>query len=449
MSKPVKISRGLDIPIKGKAKPTETETEKPLLYALKPTDFHGLRPKVVAKPGMHVKAGSVVFYNKFHPDVKFCSPVSGEVIDVIRGEKRKILEIIIKSDGKQDTETFDIPDLNDAKSGDIKSVMLESGLWPLIVQRPFGIIPPPGDSPDAVFVSLFNTAPLAPDMDFVMKDQTDDLKTGAEVMHKLTGKNIHFGLSVNSDDKLYNDIPHAEFYHFKGPHPAGNVGTQINKIRPINKDEIFWTLKPQDLAVIGRFFREKSYKPWRKIAFAGSELKETFYAKVLPGASLKHIVEQYRTQDNVRMIGGDVLTGSKLNDNAFLGYHDDMISVIPEGDYYEFFGWVKPGFNKYTASRNYFSWMIPGKKYRLNTNFHGGHRAYVMTGEYEKVCPLDIYPLYLIKACLTEDIDKMEELGIYEVLEEDLALCEFVCTSKTEVQQILRESLDMLRKELS
>ncbi len=449
MSKPVKISRGLDIPINGKVKLSEKKTENPSLCALKPTDFHGVRPKVVAKPGMQVKAGSVVYYNKFFPEVKFCSPVSGEVIDIIRGEKRKILEIIIKPDGKQNTETFDIPDINDAKAEDIKSVMLESGLWPLIVQRPFGIIPPPVDSPDAVFVSLFNTAPLAPDMDFVLKDQINDLQTGAEVIHKLTGKNTHFSLSVKSDDNLYKNIPHAEFHYFKGPHPAGNVGTQINKIRPLNKNEIIWTLKPQDLAAIGRFFREKSYNPWRKIAFAGSELKETFYATVLPGASLKHIVEQYRTQDNVRMIGGDVLTGSKLSDNAFLGYHDDMISVIPEGNYYELLGWAKPGFNKYTASRNYFSWLIPGKKYRLDTNYHGGHRAYVMTGEYEKVCPLDIYPLYLIKACMTEDIDKMEELGIYEVLEEDLALCEYVCTSKTEVQKILRESLDMLRKELS
>ncbi|MGC9331611.1 MAG: Na(+)-translocating NADH-quinone reductase subunit A [Bacteroidales bacterium] len=449
MSKPVKISRGLDIPIKGEVKLSEKMTETPLLYALKPTDFHGIRPKVVAKQGMHVKAGSVVFYNKFHPDVKFCSPVSGEVIDIIRGEKRKILEIIIKSDGKQDTETFDIPNLNDAETDDIKIVLLASGLWPLILQRPFGIVPAPSDKPDAVFVSLFNTAPLAPDMDFVLKDQLNDLQTGAEVIHKLTGKNIHFGLSVNSDDKLYKDIPHAEFHYFKGPHPAGNVGTQINKIRHLNKNEIIWTLKPQDLTVIGRFFRDKSYNPWRKIAFAGSELRETFYSTVLHGASLKHIVEQYRTQDNVRIIGGDVLTGSTLNENAFLGYHDDMISVIPEGNYYELLGWAKPGFKKYTASRNFFSWMIPGKKYRLDTNYHGGHRAYVMTGEYEKVCPLDIYPVHLIKACITNDIDRMEELGIYEVLEEDLALCEFVCTSKTEVQHILRESLDMLRKELS
>lgn len=449
MSKPVKISRGLDIPIKGQAKLTEKETEKPSLYALKPTDFHGLRPKVVAKPGMHVKAGSVVFYNKFHPDVKFCSPVSGEVVDIIRGEKRKILEVIIKSDGQNTSEKIDVPDLNDVLEDDIKKLLLQAGLWPLILQRPFGVIPGPADSPDAVFVSLFNTAPLAPDVDFIMKDQVNDLKTGAEVIHKLTGKNIHFGLSVNSNDNLYKGIPHAEFHYFKGPHPAGNVGTQINKIRPINKNEIIWTIKPQDLAVIGRFFREKTFNPWRKIVFAGSELREGFYSKVLPGASLNHVIEQNQIQDNVRVISGDVLTGRKLDDHAFLGYNDDMITVIPEGNYYEMFGWAKPGFNKYTASRNYFSWMIPGKKYRIDTNYHGGHRAYVMTGEYEKVCPFDIYPVHLIKACMTDDIDKMEELGIYEVIEEDLALCEYVCTSKTEVQQILRESLDMLRKELS
>ncbi|MFO7789332.1 MAG: Na(+)-translocating NADH-quinone reductase subunit A [Bacteroidales bacterium] len=449
MSKPVKIRRGLDIPIKGKAELIEKEIEHSQMYALKPMDFHGLRPKIVAKPGTKVKAGSVVFYNKFDPDVKFCSPVSGEVTEIVRGEKRKILEIRIKSDGNHTSEQFDIPDLNDVKDDDIRGLLLQTGLWPLIIQRPFGVVPSAGDTPDAVYVSLFDTAPLAPDMDFILKDQIEDLSAGAEVIHKLTGKKINFGLSVKSDKTLYNNLPHANFYSFTGPHPSGNVGTQINKISPINKNEIIWTLKPQDLAVIGRFFKEKTFNPWRKIAFAGSELKKTFYARVLPGVSLKHIIEQYRIQDNVRMISGNVLTGIKLNEYAFLGFNDDVITVIPEGDYYELLGWAKPGFNKYTASRNYFSWLIPGQKYRLDTNYHGGHRAYVMTGEYEKVCPLDIYPVQLIKACLIEDIDKMEELGIYEVLEEDIALCEFVCTSKTEVQAILRKSLDMLRKELS
>lgn len=449
MTKPVKIRKGLDVPIKGEPEKIIKELSTPEIFALKPTDFHGVRPKVIAKPGTRVKVGSVVYYNKFHPEVKFTSPVSGEVTEIVRGEKRKILEIRITSDGKFEKEKFDMPDPETDDMFAIRSVLLKSGLWPLIVQRPFGVIPAPEDEPDAIFVSLFNTAPLAPDMDFVLKEQIEDLKRGAKIIHKMTGRMINFGLSTTSDKKMYEDIPYAEFHTFQGPHPAGNVGTQINKIRPINKGEIFWTLKAQDLAVIGRFFREKFPNPRRMIAFTGSEMKERFYANVLPGASLQSVIDKYRIQDNVRTISGDVLTGTKLTEQAFISFQHDMITLIPEGDYYEFFGWAKPGFNKFSVSKTYFSWLFPGKKYRLDTNYHGGERAYVMTGEYETVCPIDIYPLQLVKACMIKDIDKMEELGIYEVLEEDMALCEFVCTSKTEVQAILREALDMLREELS
>ncbi len=449
MAKHVTIRKGLDVPIKGKPEKQVEELQPPEIFALKPTDFHGVRPKVIAKPGTKVKVGSVVYHNKFHPEVKFTSPVSGEVTEIVRGEKRKILEIRIKSDGAFDAEAVDIPDPAAADEAAIKEVLLTSGLWPLIVQRPFGVIPAPDDKPDAVFVSLFNSAPMAADLDFVLKDQLEDLKMGAEIIHKLTGKSIHFGLSNASDASMYKHLPHAEFNTFKGPHPAGNVGTQMNKIRPINKGEKFWTLKAQDLALIGRYFRTKELNPSRIVAFTGSELKKRFYASVLPGASLKSVIDKHKTQDNIRIISGDVLTGKKLTENAFISFQHDMLSVIPEGDYYEFFGWAKPGFDKFSVSKTYFSWLFPGKKYRLDTNYHGGPRAYVVTGEYEKVCPIDIYPQQLVKACLIQDIDKMEELGIYEVIEEDMALCEFVCTSKTEVQKILREALDMLREELS
>jgi Na+-transporting NADH:ubiquinone oxidoreductase subunit A len=446
MGKPIKIHRGLNIPIKGEAEKRFKDISPDKLYALKPTDFHGVRPKLIAKPGDMVKIGSPVFYDKFHPEVQFCSPVSGVVKELIRGEKRKLLEIIIESDNKFDA--IEIGALgNDAEA--IRDSLLKFGYWPMIIQRPYGVIANPQDKPDFVFVSAFDSSPLAPDYQFILKDKKDEIKAGFDIISKLAEKPIHIGLKEGESHELFYSIENLNIHEFAGPHPVGNVGTQINKIRPINKSEIYWTINIQDVARIGAFFLNQKIDYSRCIAVTGSVLKETWYSNVLPGQMVTSLISDNLTEENLRVISGNVLTGKQISKSGYLSFYENQLSVIPEGDYYEFFGWLVPGFKKFSTSRSYLSWLMPKKKYKMDTNYHGGERAYVVTGEYEKVCPLDIYPQQLIKACMMQDIDKMEQLGIYEVIEEDMALCEFVCTSKTEVQSILRDSLDMLRKEMS
>lgn len=449
MAKTIKIRKGLNIPLKGTADKIMFECKTSNIYALKPTDFNDLIPKLVVKHGDIVKAGSVVYYDKLCPEVKFCSPVSGKVKEIIRGEKRKILEILIESDGNFSQEKFNIQDGSTSNSENVRNLLLESGLWPMISQRPYGVIADPKDIPDKVFVSVFDSSPLAPDLDYVTEGREDDLKKGIEVIQSITGKEINLGISVNSNQSIYNRFNNTKVHIFQGPHPAGNVGVQINKISPINKNEIFWTLKLQDLAIIGRFFRTGQYDMSRIIALAGAELVNKKYVKIISGQSVEPLLYENLLNENVRVISGNVLTGKNIGKTGFLSFNEDQISVIPEGDHFDMFGWIAPGFKKFSVSRTFPSWLLQKRKYSIDTNLNGGERSYVMTGEYEKVCPLDIYPLQLIKACMVNDIDQMEALGIYEVVEEDLALCEFVCTSKTPVQKILRESLNMLRKEMS
>jgi Na+-transporting NADH:ubiquinone oxidoreductase subunit A len=371
------------------------------------------------------------------------------VKEIIRGDKRKILEILIESDGNYSQEKFNVQDVNTSNSENVRTLLLESGLWPLISQRPYGVIACPKDIPDKVFVSAFDSSPLAPDLDYVTKGMEDDLKKGIEVIQSITGREINIGISVNSNQSIYNRFKNTTVHSFQGPHPVGNVGVQINKISPINKNEIFWTLKLQNLEIIGRFFRTGQYDMSRIIALTGSELVNKKYVKIISGQSVKPLLYENLLNENVRVISGNVLTGKNIGKTGFLSFNEDQISVIPEGDHFDMFGWITPGFKKFSVSRTFPSWLLQKREYQIDTNLHGGERSYVMTGEYEKVCPMDIYPLQLIKACIVKDIDQMEALGIYEVVEEDLALCEFVCTSKTPVQKILRESLNMLRKEMS
>lgn len=449
MSKLIKVRQGLNIPLKGEAEKQVIDVLPSKLFALKPTDFHGIRPKVIVKPETAVKIGTSIFYDKFNPEVQFCSPVSGVVKEIVRGEKRKLMEIIIESDGKQEVEKHEIPEYQNVAPEDLIQTLLDTGFWPLIMQRPYGIIADRKITPDFVFVSTFDSAPLAPNFNYVLKNMKDELKLGLEILHKISGKEIHLGINAKAENTLFENLPHTVINRFDGPHPAGNVGTQINAIRPINKGEVFWTINIQNVAMIGRLFLNKTIDFSRTIALVGSELTQTGYINVLPGQSVKEILDARLSNDNVRVISGNPLTGKQIHKSGFLSFQENQLTVIPEGDYYELFGWLLPGFKKYSASRTFFSWLTPRKKYRLDTNYHGGERAYVVTGEYEKVCPLDIYPQQLVKACMVNDIDKMEQLGIYEVIEEDMALCEYVCTSKIEVQSILRESLNMLRKEMS
>ncbi len=451
MPKVYKIRKGLNIPLKGEAEKVFTRAEQAESYAVKPIDFPGLTPKLSVKEGDKVKAGSPVYFDKRNPDVLFTSPVSGEVHLVKRGERRKILEITIKPDTEQEYEDFGKSEPKTLSREEVIAKMLKSGVWPALKQRPYAVVAKPTDKPKAIHISAFDTAPLSPDLDFAVKDEAEAFQTGIDALSKLTSGKIH--LNVNADfppSSVFAKAKGVQLNHFSGPHPAGNVGIQIHHIDSINKGEIVWTISPQDVIILGRLFNKGIYDATKVIALAGSEVTKPRYFILKSGASIANIIHDNITDvpEKLRFISGNVLTGKKIDKNGYLGFYDNMISVIPEGDYYEFFGWAAPGFGKHSMSRAFFSWLMPGKKYRLDTNYHGGERAYVVTGQYEKVLPMDIYPVHLVKAILADDIDKMENLGIYEVAEEDFALCEYVCTSKTEVQAIIRNGIELMIKEL-
>jgi len=449
MSEVIKIRKGLDIKLKGKADKIFIKAPRSKTYSVKPVDFQTLTPKIVAKPCVEVKVGSTLFYDKYRPEIKFVSPVSGIVQKILRGERRRIIAIIVEDDGKDAALSFKKGDPNSMSREEIVENLLESGLWPVIHQRPYDVIASPADNPKGIFISGFDTAPLAPDYDFIMKDNENEFQVGIDVLARLTEGKVHLGLDARYPAaKAYTEARNVERHYFKGPHPAGNVGIQIHKISPVNKGEKVWTVKPQDVITIGKLFLTGKYDPSVVVALCGSEVKKPVYYKLIRGAEVASIVNDNLAQENVRMISGNVLTGRKISMEGHIGFSDSQVTVIPEGDYYEMFGWITPGLKKFSVSRSFLSWLMPNKEYTLDTNLHGGERAFVMTGEYEKVLPMDIYPVALLKSILVEDIDKMEQLGIYEVVEEDMALCEFVCTSKTPVQSILRSGLNLLRKEL-
>jgi Na+-transporting NADH:ubiquinone oxidoreductase subunit A len=449
MAEVTKIRKGLDIKLKGKADKIFKKAPRSKQYAVKPVDWHALTPKIVAKPCVEVKVGSTLFFDKYRPEIKYVSPVSGIVQSIVRGERRRIIEIVVEDDGKDTAETFKKGDPKKMSREEVVENLLESGLWPTLHQRPYDVVAYPQDTPKAIFISGFDTAPLAPDYDYIMQDMEDDFQVGIDALGQLTDGKIHIGLdSRYPSAKAFTGAKGVELHYFKGPHPAGNVGIQIHKIDPINKGEKVWTIKPQDVVAIGRLFKTGKYDPSVIVALNGSEVEKPLYYKLIRGAQITPLIEGNLKSENVRIISGNVLTGKKISSEGFIGFSDSVVTVIPEGDYYELFGWITPGLKKFSVSRSFLSWLMPGKEYRLDTNYHGGERAFVMTGEYEKVLPMDIFPVQLLKSILVEDIDRMEQLGIYEVIEEDVALCEFVCTSKTPVQSILRKGLNTLRKEM-
>jgi len=450
MSKVFTIKRGLDIPLKGKAEKVIKKASDSQYYAVKPIDFHGMRTKLVSKVGDKVKVGTPLFYNKLQPSVQFTSPVSGEVVSVNRGERRKILEVVIENDQKYNYEDFGAQDPSQLEREHIIEKVLQSGLWPVIRQRPYSTVANPEDKPKSIFISAFDSAPLAPDYDLIVKGENQNFQKGINALKKLTEGTIH--LNVNADyppSEVFTKAKGVQLNHFTGPHPSGNVGVQINKLDPINQGDVVWYVYPQDVIAIGRLFDKGIYDVSKVIALTGSEVKKPLYYRFVKGASIKSIVEGNVKEGELRYISGNVLTGKKINSEGYLGYFDDQVTVIPEGKYYEFLGWAKPGFKKYSTSRSFWSWLQTSKRYRIDTNLKGGERAYVVSGEYEKVFPMNIYPVQLIKAILIEDIELMEKLGIYEVDEEDFALCEFICTSKTPVQSIVRRGLDLMREEMS
>ncbi len=449
MSDVIKIKKGLDIRLKGKAEKVFGSAELPELFAVKPGDFPGLVPKLTVKPGDKVKTGSVLFFDKYRTNVKFVSPVSGEVQVVNRGERRRILEVVVKSDNQNETEDFGAADPKQLTKEQAVEKILASGMWPFLRQRPYNVIANPADEPKAIFISAFDTSPLAPDYDFIVSGQEKEFQAGVSVLDKLTQGEVHIGVNNDMASKVFLSVDGAVKHSFSGPHPAGNVGVQIHHISPINKGDVYWTIQPQEVISLGKLFLEGVYDASRIVALTGSEIKNRNYVKTKVGAQIKTYIENKVEEGKLRYISGNVLTGDNIGKDGYLGSYHSQLTVIPEGDEYQFMGWAGPGFGKFSVSKTFFTWLCSKKEYRLDANLNGGHRAIIISGQYDKVLPMDILPEHLIKAIITEDIDKMEQLGIYEVAEEDFALCEFVCTSKLEVQSIIRKGIDVMIKEMS
>ena len=449
MSNKFKIKRGLDIKLIGKAEKSVQEMGLSAFYALKPTDFEGLTPKILVKEGEKVKAGSPLFFDKYKTEVLFTSPVSGVVSEVVRGERRRVLEVVVKTDESIEYEQFEKANPSDLDQEKIKEKIHKAGLWPSIKQRPYAIIANKNDIPKAIYVSGFDSSPLAPDYEYILKDQLEDFQTGIDALAKLTNGKVNLSLHEERNTSLFNNTKNVDIYEFSGPHPSGNIGVQINKIAPINKGDTVWYINIQDVAVIGRLFNKGIYDASKIIALTGSEVKTPQYLKIINGSQVLPLVENNIADIEARIISGNVLTGEKIKASGYIGYYDAQITIIPEGDEAEFLGWGTPGLKKFSLSRAFFSWLTPNKEYKLDTNMHGGERPFVVTGELEKVFPMDIFPMQLLKAIIIEDIDLMEQLGIYEVAEEDFALCEVINTSKIEIQKIVRQGLDLMIKEFS
>jgi len=449
MSKDIRIKKGLDINLVGVAEPTTSKAALSNVYALNLGDFHGLTPKMLLKEGAEVKAGEGIFYNKNNENMLFVSPVSGEIIEIIRGARRRILTIKILADKTQEQVSHKPLDLNKTSPDDIKNFLLKTGCWPFIKQRPYDIIADPDTTPKAIFISGYNTAPLAADMDYVLQGKEKELQAALAALGALTPGKVHVSVGKNGKSPLAS-MQGIELHKVSGPHPAGLVGTHINKIDPINKGELVWTIAPQDLIIIGEAMLTGKFNAERLVALAGSYIKKPHYYKTKIGAEISTFLYASGVNEGrFRLINGDVLTGTKVRPDEFLGFYNSTVTAIPEGDDYELFGWNKPVFDKVSTTRALtFSWLQPKKKYDLTTNTNGEHRAFVVTGQYEEVFPLDIYPLQLLKACMVQDLDEMEQLGLYEVIPEDFSLTEFICISKQPHQQIIREGLDLLHKEI-
>lgn len=447
MANVIKIKKGLDINLKGKAQEVMLNSGKSDTYAIVPSCFSGIIPKVTAKVGEKVKAGSTLMVDKNHPEIKFVSPVSGEVVAVNRGEKRKVLSIVVKPEAQIEYIDFGKKSVSSLKREEIKEAMLNSGVWPFIKQRPYDIVANPQDTPRDIFVSAFYSAPLAPDFDFIVKGQEKDFQTGLDALAKLTSGKLYLGVKKGSAVNATG----VEKLEVEGPHPAGNVGVQINHVKPINKGEVVWVVNPADVLLIGRLFNKGVADFTRLVVITGSEATERGYMKVIAGCTMSSLVKGKILSADTRIISGDVLCGTCVKEDDYLGAYHCQITAIPEGENnHELFGWAMPRFGDFSTSRMYFSWIM-GKttEYVMDARIKGGKRAMIMSGEYDRVFPMSIYPEYLLKAIISFDIDKMESLGIYEVAPEDFALCEFVDTSKIELQKIVRDGLDLLYKEMN
>ncbi len=441
MAKVIKLRKGLDINLKGKAADKVAAVIGANEFALVPDDFPGLKPKVVVKEGDAVKAGDALFVDKQHPEVNFVSPVSGTVSLVERGDRRKLLSVRVKSDGQNQAKQFDT-------KGDVKTLLLESGMFAFLRQRPYDVVANPEDKPKAIFVSAFNSMPLAQDFEVALKGNEEAFQAGINALGKMA--KVYLGVSSKQTSKALLNAQNCEVNIFDGPAPAGNVGVQINHVSPINKGEVVWTLAAEEVIFVGRLMLTGKVDFTRTIAVAGSEVTEPQYYTALVGTPISAIVEgKLQKSDDQRIINGNVMTGVKTSTDGFLAAHATEVNVIPEGAHAdELLGWIMPRFNTFSTHRSYFSWLFGKKKqYTLDARIKGGERHMIMSGEYDKVFPMDIFAGYLVKAILTGDIDRQEALGIYEVAPEDFAIAEFVDSSKLELQRIVRQGLDVLRKE--
>ncbi len=445
MANVIKLHKGLDINLKGRAAEQKIQLKSNGKYALMPDDFEGVTPKVVVKEGDKVQAGDALFVNKQYPEVKFASPVSGTVSAVVRGERRKVLCVKVDADAQQSYVDFGKKDVAKLDGKAVIDALLEAGLFGYINQLPYAVSTNPSVMPKAIFVSALRDKPLAADFEYEVKGQEADFQTGITALSKIA--KTYLGVGVGS---ALENVKDAEVNVFDGKCPAGNVGVQVNHIDPVNKGEVVWTIgDPSVVLFIGRLFNSGKVDLRRTVALCGSEIKNPAYVDMLVGEELSTLLSNsYDASKSVRIINGNVLTGKPTTKEGFLGAHTSEITVIPEGnDANELLGWILPRFKQFSVSRSYFSWLCGKKQYALDARIKGGERHMIMSGEYDKVLPMDIYGEYLIKAIIAGDIDRQEALGIYEVSPEDFALAEFVDSSKLELQRIVREGLNILRKE--
>ena len=447
MANLIKLRKGLDIKLEGAAIETKVEIGKAKEYALQPDDFTGVVPKVVVREGDSVKAGEPLFVDKNCPDVRFASPVSGEVTEVVRGDRRKVLCVKVKADAEQEYAEFGKKDVSALSGDEVKQALLEAGLFGYINQLPYAVATNPTTAPKAIFVSALRDMPLAGKFEYELQGNEEAFQAGLTALSKMA--KTYLGIGLLQVNEVLHKAKNVDVNIFDGRCPTGNVGVQVNHIDPVNKGEVVWTVDPTAVIFFGRLFLTGHVDLTRTVAIAGSEVSNPAYADVLVGTPLKDILEgRLNKQDHVRIINGNPLTGRKDSLDGYLGAHTSEVCAIPEGDDNdEMLGWIMPRTKDFSVNRSYFSWLFPGKKYRLDARVKGGERHMIMSGEYDSVLPMDIFGEYLIKAIITGDIDRQEQLGIYEVSPEDFAVAEFVDSSKLELQKIVREGLNLLRKE--
>ena len=448
MSKDISIKDGANLNLKGLASMELEVANMSLNYALNPDDFFGLIPRMLVKEGDKVSLGQPIFHDKNNESIKIVSPVSGKIQEIVRGAKRKILNVIIKKEGES-AVNFKIPSLSSISNKKILELLIESGSLAFIRQRPYNIIARPDRPPKSIFVSVHSTAPYAANYDFILKKRMDEFQVGIDVMSKLIGKPINLSISHNCESD-FSTLNNVDVYKIKGAHPSGNESFQINRIDPLNSGEIIWVIKPEDIANIGSFFMTGIFNPKRTVAVSGDSLKSPKYYDTIIGSPISSLVDskEIPNSEEYRFINGDPLSGSKVEYSGFLGFYNNTLSVIKEGNQFRMLGWLPFMYNSIPSfSKTSLSWLLGGEK-KVNTNLNGEERAIVVTGEMEKYFPMDIFPMQLIKACMRGDVEKMESLGIYEVIPEDFGLVDFSCTSKIEAQEIVKSGIEIMLKEV-